>query len=158
MERCILWIFCKNDGLCELQGDSGPLHWSAPTGSGYDTGCMNATCSVHCSDTRVIRHKKWDDLLTPRSLRFFNSPNIHTCNWMTPIHSIKSLWFCPLEVEFAIFCPELSPCTHSIIALDWEKPTAVHSAWWVDLQCEKQIVSKNVKSRKHGLQSENNKN
>ena len=38
-----------------------------------------------------------------------------------PIHSIKSLWFCPLEVEFAIFfCPELCPghCTRL------EKPTA----------------------------------
>ena len=55
-----------------------------------------------------------------------------------PFHSIKSLWFCPLEVEFVIFCPELCPSLHS---LDWEKPTAVHSAWWVDLQCEKQIVS-----------------
>ena len=30
---------------------------------------------------------------------------------MSPIHSIKSLWFCPLEIEFAIYCPELSPCT-----------------------------------------------
>ena len=37
-----------------------------------------------------------------------------------PIHSIKSLWFCPLEVEFAIFCPALCPghCTRL------EKPTA----------------------------------
>ena len=108
------------------------------------TGCMNATRSVHCekltarssgSDTRVIRHK---NLLTPRSLQFFNSPNIHTCKWLSPIHSIKSLWFCPLEIEFVISCPELSPLhCHSI------EKNRVHqqcSAWWVDL-CEKQIVS-----------------
>ena len=51
--------------------------------------------------------QKWDDLLTPRSLQFFNSPNIHTCTWISPIHSTNSLWFCPLEVEFVISCPAL---------------------------------------------------
>ena len=80
------------------------------------TGCMNARRSVHCKQltARRQRHESdstQDDLPTPRSLQFFNSPNIHSCKLMPPIHSIKSLWFCPLEIEFAISCPELSPCT-----------------------------------------------
>ena len=47
-------------------------------------------------------------------MQFFNSPNIHTCKWMPPIHSINSLWFCPLEVEFVISCPALTRPLHSI--------------------------------------------
>ena len=76
-----------------------------------DALCIVSSLRLAGSDTRVNRHKKLDDLLSPRSLQFFNSPNIHSCKWMPPIHLIKSLWFCPLEIEFAISSPELSPCT-----------------------------------------------
>ena len=51
-----------------------------------------------------------------------------------PIHSIKSLWFCPLEVEFAIFLSSVPD-----IALDWEKPTAASAHEWVDLQLKSKL-------------------
>ena len=143
MERCILWNFCKNDGLCELQGDSGPH-------SGYDmgAGCMNATRSV--GSLRLARQRHESDS-TQEMRRFtyskiiavqFNSPNIHRwdCTWMHQFIRSNLSGFCPLEVEFAIFCPELCPghCTRL------EKPTAAsaHAQCVMGyLQCEKQIVS-----------------
>ena len=99
---------------------------------------------LHGSDTRVIRHKKWDDLLTPRSLQFFNSPNIHTCTWMHQIGIRSNLsGICPLEVsKTAIFCPRaLSRTLHSIWKNQPQSSAHAQCVMGCTYNSEKQIVS-----------------
>ena len=139
--------FCKNDGLCELQGDrSCPLHSSVPTPTlapaTYGLHECHTLCALWAAygsqaatresfDTRNETIYLLQDHCSSLTARIYTL----VLKWMPPIHSIKSIWFCPLEIEFVISCPELSPCTVSVTRL--RKTEFISSAVRDGLTCVK---------------------
>ena len=143
--------FLQNDGLCELQGDSGPLHWSAPTAPAMiraRAAWMPHLCALYMYVAYGLQAatREWFDTRNETNYLLQDHCSSWTARMYTLVNKCTNSFdqislVLSIRGRFAIFCPELCPSLHSRVRA-WLRKTnrsTVHSAWWVDLHVKSNL-------------------